>query len=119
MSKYVNVEDALNLQIDDNTGDPFALGWNRAIAKVATDLPTEDVAPVIHAHWKEKGVWVPLARDASPWSYDEDRYDFETHSQKEFWWVCSNCDYKGDDCIKPEWINYCPKCGAKMDEKEQ
>ena len=80
------------------------------------EVPTADVAPVIHAHWKEKGVWVPLARDASPWSYDEDRYDFETHSQKEFWWVCSNCDYKGDDWIKPEWIKYCPKCGAKMDE---
>lgn len=67
--------------------------------------PTADVAPVVHAHWVDhKNNYVPI--DASG---DVSRSAF-----------CSNCR---------EWLtasdeyacrgNYCPNCGAKMDEEVQ
>lgn len=77
--------------------------------------PTEDVTPVVHAHWE-------LEKD----------YKGEHH-------ICSNCHSRcpsitttvstvdnpyGDllllqeEEIDIEEIEYCPRCGAKMDEKE-
>ena len=101
-------------------------GCQRAFGKTATCVLEEtinklqsfqaaDVAPVVHAHWMPKEHWVPLARDASPWSYDEDRYDYETHSQKELYWHCSNCDCIKSRIVKPV-VPFCEQCGAKMDE---
>ena len=97
--RYVDTNDALSLQIDDNTGDKFALGWNRALAKVATELPTADVAPVIHGHG---------------------RLEEETFS-------CSNCNAiffcgfntKRENEIRlKDCYNFCPVCGAKMEVED-
>ena len=55
------------------------------------DMPTADVAPVVHGRWIYKG--------------DSDM------------WVCSRCGRSVN--ADPEGIDlYCYHCGAKMDEKE-
>ena len=62
--------------------------------------PTADVAPVIHAHW-------------------EYRYDTGIY-QTEF--LCSRCKglIETYSCTVDEVeYEYCPHCGAKMDEKEE
>ena len=51
--------------------------------------PTADVAPVVHAHWRLVSLNL---------------------------WDCTNCHYVVDYVNKKS--NYCPDCGAKMDEKE-
>lgn len=57
------------------------------------NTPVEDVAPVVHAHW----LYVELGTPTR-WSYR-----------------CSNCD-----CLRLSGFpsEYCPYCGAKMDEGE-
>ena len=54
------------------------------------NAPSEDVAPVIHGHWIYQGL--------SP---------YNCFSR------CSCCDVVFDGY---ETLEYCPKCGAKMDE---
>ena len=56
------------------------------------DMPTADVAPVVHGQW-------------------------ETNSDRPDSLICSVCKC-GFDMWKHDPHNYCPNCGAKMDEKE-
>lgn len=55
-------------------------------------IPAADVAPVLHGHWIRKPHW------------------------------CVSCSYCGkcthDYECEVELYNYCPNCGAKMDEGE-
>lgn len=105
-----------NLAKAQFTGN-FQDSYSPSEARVLIDeVPTADVAPIVHAHWMPKEHWVPLARDASPWSYDEDRYDYETHSQKELYWHCSHCDCIKSRIAKPV-VPFCEQCGAQMDEE--
>ena len=41
-------------------------------------------------------------------------------SKRSYWFECSECGYPPPlDKFKREWFsNYCPNCGAKMDERE-
>lgn len=67
--------------------------------KVVVDAPAEDVAPVIHAHWKE-------FEDYSGTVYPE----------------CSRCGlvwWLEEGTAEDNEMYYCPKCGAKMDEEAQ
>ena len=57
------------------------------------DAPAADVAPVVHGRWVEK-----------------EKYTFG------IMYDCSLCENRILDNGHP-W-NYCPNCGAKMDEKE-
>ena len=61
-------------------------------------LPAADVAPVRHGHWKEEEGWSP----------------------DDYYYTCSVCgeDYVTIDGRTPDY-NFCPHCGAKMDEKER
>ena len=77
--------------IDADEMKNFFKGNNEAVKFFHTLIdaqPTIDVAPVVHAHWI-----------SDP--------DYPSHT------ICSNCK---------NWINmyqllnYCPNCGAKMDE---
>lgn len=61
------------------------------------EYPTEDVAPVVHAHWIDDGYYA----------------DFHPHKV----YRCSNCDWSKLDVELPE-EKYCPNCGAKMDEEQ-
>ena len=60
---------------------------------------TADVAPVIHAHWTIIYESTAGVTDAK----------------------CSNCGYESlayeNDVHTDEYCNYCPCCGAKMDEE--
>ena len=63
-----------------------------------SDMPAADVAPVVHGHWIEQ----------------ED-------GNLDTYYTCSSCkeDFDliaGTPC--ENLYNYCPSCGAKMDEKE-
>lgn len=58
------------------------------------NMPAADVAPVRHGRWISK----------NPHGY-------------EWIFVCSNCSYI-DGCPFNDRHNYCPNCGAKMDESE-
>ena len=57
------------------------------LLSVVNDAPTADSEPVKHGHWGEE--W----------------FD---HKLKI---VCSVCE-----CFADRWTDYCPNCGAKMDE---
>ena len=63
------------------------------LAELFKEAKVADVAPVVHAHWEDKG-WAGM--------------------------ICSNC---GENAIEGHYdyqvlSKYCPYCGAKMDKKE-
>ena len=65
-----------------------AEGWNTAV-QIINEAPTADVAPVVHGRWE---------------CVDTDIDQF---------FLCNRCKNK------EYWeSNYCPHCGAKMDEEE-
>lgn len=69
------------------------------VKRVVADVPAADVAPVVHGRWEES---------TDDW--------FETTV-----WTCSECreDYVlVEGTPKQNLWNYCPNCGAKMNEKE-
>lgn len=68
-----------------------------AFETMVREYPTEDVAPVVHAHWIDDGYYA----------------DFHPHKV----YRCSNCDWSKLDVELPE-EKYCPHCGAKMDEEQ-
>lgn len=63
------------------------LGLKMALSYAKT-LPTADVAPVVHAHWKQVSEKYP-------------RY------------VCTACNH----LFNNKGFKYCPFCGANMDER--
>ena len=61
-------------------------------------LPAADVAPVVHAHY---------VGDSDGYADGYPVYDI---------WTCSHCGYRFDGWDDEPTYNYCPNCGAKMDE---
>ena len=55
-----------------------------AFETMVREYPTEDVVPVVHAHWIEH----------------------------EMYCICNSCN-----ALATAYFNYCPFCGAKMDEE--
>ena len=92
MAEYIEREAAIKELMNDA---PEQVSYSR---KDAADciryMDAVDVAPVQHGQWISK----------NPHGY-------------EWVFVCSNCDYV-DGYPFNERPNYCPNCGAKMDEKE-
>ena len=81
---------------------PFVMSLDDGIAvHEAIDLikeakPTADVAPVRHGRWSQDAIY--YGEDGSPCIVD----------------ICTECGAYGDYAD----FNYCPNCGAKMDEGE-
>ena len=94
MAEYIERESIYKILLMEN---PF--GWNNNdLAELFREAKAADVAPVIHAHWIEQ----------------ED-------GNLDTYYTCSSCkeDFDliaGTPC--ENLYNYCPSCGAKMDEKE-
>ena len=91
MDEYIDREAALMKLMQD--------GCSAKNLQSISDMPAADVAPVIHAHWIEQ----------------ED-------GNLDTYYTCSSCkeDFDliaGTPC--ENLYNYCPSCGAKMDEKEK
>ena len=88
MSKYVNIEKILN---DKGCATRFPntsdLYYHESVLQYA---PAEDVAPVIHAHWVQ-GAYL---------DGDEMQCD------------CSHCNMSNN-----RKTDFCPNCGAIMDEE--
>ena len=55
------------------------------------DMPEEDVAPIVYGKWKMNSDYPDTL-------------------------ICSNCDSKYDVIWIDRGSNYCPHCGAKMEE---
>ena len=96
MSKYVDIEKILNdkgyATRFPNTSDLY---YHESILQYA---PVEDVAPVIHAHWKQDKTphRCSSCEGVRPYEVNEfcpDKLDY---------WTCPHC----------------PRCGAKMDEED-
>ena len=77
------------------------------------DEAPANVEPVKRGKWIEREHLVPLARDCEPFDYD--RYDEESHSEWKIYWHCNCCNYEASRHTEPKY-NYCPNCGARMDE---
>ena len=93
-NEYIRKQDAIdeiNTNADDleqNGGIPYAQGA-RAMAIVVEQMPSADVAPVVHAYWRDTG----SGQECS---------------------ICKEIQY-GYDTGR----HYCANCGAKMDGDEQ
>ena len=74
----------------------FHKGYVQAIEDLA-DIPAAKVSPVRHGYWIEQENW----------------------ASDDYYYTCSACgeDYNTIDGT-PDYYNFCPNCGAKMDLKE-
>ena len=64
------------------------------------DIPEVDAVEVRHGHWVT----------------EEEAIEKDDYSLRDTCSVCGHCDW---DCTESESFNFCPNCGAKMDEKEE
>lgn len=99
MADYIDLDAALaicekeyreRLRMLDYCGDTVALNIGHAIKA----LPAADVASVVHGRWIHDGRRIESGID---------------------WCHCSECGKSDNFCAR---TNYCPNCGAKMEEKE-
>ena len=109
MSEYIDVnkawgESALESWYCDSVGTEPPVWTPKHIEELCKDFyvipketATTDVAPLIHAHWDEK-----KRPNDSTWNY---------------WFVCSHCHHNTPERGYPVAPDFCPGCGAIMDEK--
>lgn len=81
--------DTLKAEFTGNFQDKWHYTGIRAIIDVA---PTVEAVPVVHGHWVERNIETPM------FLYGE----------------CSECAFEQSLSY---YLNYCPNCGAKMDEE--
>ena len=89
MNEYIERTEAL--EITTRTCGDYAAAWSE-IRK----LPAADVAPVRHGKWLHTDY-------ALHWTAKDE---------------CSECTYHALDRDDLSHYNYCPNCGAKMDEDD-
>lgn len=103
MSEYISRNEACQelhearcCDMIDEWGRGYNAGITEAIDRINNFIPPADVAPVVHGHWI--------------WNNRQEEYE------------CSACGWK---FLCSLWVkeivylgDYCPHCGAKMDEEE-
>lgn len=99
MSDYISREaarkavcDGCNVEFPDEGCEPV----NCSILERLGDVPSADVAPVVHSKWFEL---VDHVEDGHTGEYYEEVY-----------YNCLNCDF-----ATTENTPFCPNCGARMD----
>ena len=91
MDEYIKRETAVRMVMTAKWGD----GSDGAMAmEIVASAPAADVAPVVHGRWI----------DAYP--------DIEQNPMF-MYGICSECGF--EQAIS-KYLNFCPNCGAKMDE---
>lgn len=85
-------------------GEGFDRGLDRA-QRAILDAPAADVAPVRHGRWE-------------PYFEEVEIYNAGGFAEREqTGWICGRC--KSVESITRYYkTNYCPNCGARMDEVE-
>ena len=83
MAEYMDKEKAKSL---------LHIGYAYAAEQLLDEIPTADVAPVVHGRWSDAGFG-------------------ELPKHAPYGWACSVC---GGISFNNEYI-YCPNCGAIMD----
>lgn len=97
MSRYIDAEDIEPHEIYEDYGFVMVAYMDDIDA-----MPTKDVAPVVHGHW-----------DVHEDTYGDDEAK------------CSVCGFEmavnqpGNGLCMVSELNYCPHCGAQMDESTQ
>lgn len=91
MEKYIDTERIKRHKIITHYPGDYHNGWNDAIDEILEDEPA-DVQKVKHGRWIDKG---------------------------RFALMCGCCEeYVARNLLYGYRLDYCPKCGAKMDGKE-
>ena len=89
--KFRSASERMDLSVE------YMSGWNDAIYHIEANAPTVDAVPVRHGKWKKSGNWGRVYK-------------------------CDQCgnylDFDGVNAGRGD-ANYCPNCGAKMDEVEE
>ena len=89
--EYIKRSDALELTVYQSM-----MGINMAQTKLR-EMPGEDVRPVVHGHWIHPSINNEINNKA----------------------IFSDCSVCGYSVAVIDARNYCPNCGAIMDEKEE
>lgn len=97
-AEYERLQDCIR---EDGMRIAALIEENKALHQEAKRMTAVEVAPVVHGQW---------IGESDGYADGELVYDV---------WNCSKCDYCIDDGTdNPELLpNYCPNCGAKMDEE--
>lgn len=90
MAEYIEREAALSAVYETY------LEYLSVVQNAVRNIPAADVAPVVHGHFV----------------HDGPRFDHGVD-----WWHCSNCGRLASGVETR--FDYCPWCGARMDEKER
>ena len=103
MSKYVDIEPIIRkIKYSMETGEIRGRIWFEMVLKDLEDQPTVDAVPVKHGHWEKVDTRGYLSPGGTPTVR------------------CSNCNDRRTEHLSgveyPEWRNFCPVCGALMDE---
>ena len=111
MDDYIKREDAIEYLVDnmvwmDADGIETSEEDKRdAIAELINGVPSADVAPVRHGRWIV-GEQMPM-------------HDIKGNLSWGNWYTCNQCEFKTYAIERHiTQYNYCPNCGAKMDEEE-
>ena len=92
MAEYINREAAIRALLNDA---PEQVSYSREdAADCIRYMDADDVAPVRHGRWIDRGDYVTTAYGSLPVK------------------MCSECHM---DVTLDDFDNYCPNCGSKMD----
>ena len=96
MNDYISRDELLELYASDPDCDKGSVPFP-VVRQNILDMPAVDVAPIKHGHWNI---------EVSKYTGYRNKY------------TCSECGYsKMTDTHVSLGYNYCPKCGAKMEEE--
>ena len=104
MTEYIKRENVL-AKIDEFAKQNIAHGFPvdvfdiEMMKKMVEKLPAADVAPVVHGRMKKSG------------EFTVERYQYKIVEEK-----CSVCEHYSIRFKHKSESNFCPNCGAKMDE---
>ena len=105
MSKYVNADIIVDRVCEGISCNECSFGTNEdgmsecVLDKRIAELPTADVAPVVHGKWSKENIVL-------------------TSYPPQYRWYCSNCGKAIQGFDDSVLTSFCPNCGADMRGEE-